>query len=165
MDELPPLVARAHAAARRAGFPLTRAEAGPDRPSACLPGVGRFLAMLAAGCTGGRIGELGTSAGVGASWMASPMPASCTLTTAETDEQLVGHRPTFPGRPMLDPPATGAGQRAGSVTGAVREVHGLSPLTRRLRSLSRSISLTRQVRRGRLPAESPGGQGVCWSAR
>src|SRR6266571_6106011 len=35
---------------------------------------------------------------------------------------------------MLNPAATGAGQRAGSVTGAVREVHGLSPLTGRLRS-------------------------------
>ena len=53
-----------------------------------------------------------------------------------------GHRPApVPGRPLLNPAATGAGQRAGSVTGAVREVHGLSPLTRRLRSLSRSISL------------------------
>ena len=88
MDELPPPVARAQAAARQAGFPLTRAEAGPDRPSACLPGVGRFLAMLAAGCTDGRIGELGTGAGVGASWMASAMPASCTLVTAEADERL-----------------------------------------------------------------------------
>lgn len=88
MDELPPPVARAHAAARQAGFALTWAEAGPDRPSACLPGVGRFLAMLAAGCTGGRIGELGTGAGVGASWMASAMPASCTLITAEADERL-----------------------------------------------------------------------------
>jgi len=44
--------------------------------------------MLAAGCTSGRIGELGTGAGVGASWMASAMPASCTLITAEADEQL-----------------------------------------------------------------------------
>lgn len=88
MNELPPPVARAQAAARRAGFPLTRAEAGPDRASACLPGVGRFLAVLAAGCSGGRIGELGTGAGVGASWMASAMPASCTLITAEADEQL-----------------------------------------------------------------------------
>jgi predicted O-methyltransferase YrrM len=88
MDEVPPLVARAHEAARQAGFPLTRAEAGPGRPSACLPGVGRFLAVLAAGCSGGRIGELGTGAGVGASWMASTMPASCTLVTAEIDDRL-----------------------------------------------------------------------------
>ena len=52
----PPPVARAHALARQAVFPLTREEAGPGRPSACLPGVGRFLAMLAAGCTGGARG-------------------------------------------------------------------------------------------------------------
>jgi hypothetical protein len=53
MDQFPPLVTRAQAAAREAGFPLTREEAGPGRPSACLPGVGRFLAVLAAGCAGG----------------------------------------------------------------------------------------------------------------
>ena len=60
MEEFPPLVERARALAKQEGFPLTREEAGPARASACLPGVGRFLAMLAAGCTGGRIGELGT---------------------------------------------------------------------------------------------------------
>lgn len=84
----PPLVVHAHAAARQAGFPLTRAEAGPGRPSACLPGVGRFLAMLAAGCHGGVLAELGTGAGIGAAWMASAMPADCTLITAELDASL-----------------------------------------------------------------------------
>jgi predicted O-methyltransferase YrrM len=88
MDEFPPLVARAHAVARRVGFPLTREEAGPGRASACLPGVGRFLAMLAAGCAGGRIGELGTGAGIGAAWIASAMPADCVLITAEIDKRL-----------------------------------------------------------------------------
>ena len=88
MDQFPPLVARAQDAARKAGFPLTREEAGPDRPSACLPGVGRFLAVLAAGCAGGRIGELGTGAGIGAGWMASAMPADCVLVTVEIDEAL-----------------------------------------------------------------------------
>jgi hypothetical protein len=111
-----------HAAAHRAGFPLTRAEADPDRPSACLPGVGRFLAMLAAGCTGGRIGELGTSAGVGASCMASPMPASCTLTTAETDEQLAGHRPT-PSRP----PHAGPGSNRGRATSGSDQIRVIAP--------------------------------------
>ena len=90
MEEFPPLVARARALARQAGFPLTREEAGPDRPSACLPGVGQFLAMLAAGCAGGRIGELGTGAGIGAAWMAGAMPADCMLITAEIDERLAG---------------------------------------------------------------------------
>ena len=88
MDQFPPLVMRAHAAARQAGFPLTRDEAGPGRPSACLPGVGRFLAVLAAGCAGGRIGELGTGAGIGAGWIASAMPADCALITVEIDEPL-----------------------------------------------------------------------------
>ena len=88
MEQFPPLVARAQAVARRAGFPLTREQAGPGRPSACLPGVGRFLAVLAAGCAGGRIGELGTGAGIGAGWVASAMPADCVLITVELDESL-----------------------------------------------------------------------------
>jgi predicted O-methyltransferase YrrM len=88
MDQFPPLVMRAQAVARQSGFPLTREEAGPDRPSACLPGVGRFLAVLAAGCAGGRIGELGTGAGIGAAWIASAMPADCMLVTVEIDAVL-----------------------------------------------------------------------------
>jgi predicted O-methyltransferase YrrM len=88
MDELPSLVARAQAVARQMGFPLTREEAEPGHPSASLPGVGRFLAVLAAGCAGGRIGEMGTGAGIGTAWMASAMPDDCTLVTAETDERL-----------------------------------------------------------------------------
>lgn len=88
MERLPSLVTRAQDLARQTGFALTWEEAGPGRPSACLPGVGRFLAVLAAGCAGGRIGELGTGAGIGAGWMASAMPADCALITAEIDEQL-----------------------------------------------------------------------------
>ncbi len=88
MDELPPLVERACAVARQVGFPLTRDEAGPERPSACLPGVGRFLGVLAAGCRAGRIGEIGSGAGVGAAWMTSAMPADCDLVTVEIDVRL-----------------------------------------------------------------------------
>jgi predicted O-methyltransferase YrrM len=88
MEEFPPLVERARVVAGRAGFPLTREEADPDRPSTCLPGVGRFLAVLAAGCCGGRIGELGTGVGVGTAWIASAMPADCVLITVEIAEQL-----------------------------------------------------------------------------
>ncbi len=87
MEEFPPLVMRAQALARQLGFPLTRQEAGYAGPSASLPGVGRFLALLAAGCIGGRIGELGTGVGIGAAWIASAMPASCMLITAEIDQQ------------------------------------------------------------------------------
>ena len=88
MAELPPLVERARAVARQTGFPLTRQEAGPGRPSACLPGVGRFLGVLAADCRAGRIGEIGTGAGVGTAWMASAMPPDCVLITAEIDPRL-----------------------------------------------------------------------------
>lgn len=87
-EQLPPLVRRAQALAQRVGFALTREQAGPSRPSACLPGVGRFLAVLAAGCLGGQIAELGTGAGIGACWIASAMPADCTLITVEVDEPL-----------------------------------------------------------------------------
>jgi predicted O-methyltransferase YrrM len=81
-DDMPLLVQRAYAAARRIGFALTAGESA-GTGSACLPGTGRFLAMLAAGCS--RIGELGTGAGIGAAWMASAMPAGSTLVTAEID--------------------------------------------------------------------------------
>jgi len=85
---VPDLVEHAYAVARQHEFPLTRDEAPAGRPSACLPDVGRFLAMLAAGCRGGAIAELGTGAGIGAAWMASAMPADCTLVTAELDSAL-----------------------------------------------------------------------------
>jgi predicted O-methyltransferase YrrM len=88
VTDAPPLVEQAYAVARRHGFPLTRQEAGPGRPSASLSGVGRFLAMLAAGCAGGAIAELGTGAGIGAAWIAGAMPADCTLVTAELDPVL-----------------------------------------------------------------------------
>jgi predicted O-methyltransferase YrrM len=85
MTGTPQLVERATAAARAAGFPLSRAEAGNSLPSASLPGVGRFLSVLAAGCYGGSIAEFGTGTGIGAAWMAAAMPADCTLVTAEID--------------------------------------------------------------------------------
>jgi hypothetical protein len=44
--------------------------------------------MLAAGCHGGTIAELGTGAGIGAAWISSAMPADCRLVTAELDASL-----------------------------------------------------------------------------
>lgn len=88
MTITPPLVEQAIALARQQGFPLTRQDAAPGQPSACLPDVGRFLAVLAAGCHGGTIAELGTGVGIGAAWLASSMPADCTLVTAELDRHL-----------------------------------------------------------------------------
>ena len=46
MERLPSLVIRARALARQAGFALTREEAGPGRPSACLPGVASAVREL-----------------------------------------------------------------------------------------------------------------------
>ena len=87
MDRFPPLVARARAAARQHGFAHTRDEAHHAGPSASLPGVGRFLAVLAAGCGGGRLAELGTGVGIGTAWMVSAMPPDCTLITVEIDDK------------------------------------------------------------------------------
>jgi predicted O-methyltransferase YrrM len=81
----PDRVRRAYATARRIGFPVTPGDPGRGRGSACRPGTGRFLAMLAAGCHGGLIGELGTGAGIGTAWMSDAMPADCALVTAEID--------------------------------------------------------------------------------
>lgn len=83
--DTPALVSRAHAAAEQIGFPVTSQDPGHGRGSGCQPGVGRFLAMLAAGCHGGRIGELGTGAGIGAAWLSGAMPSDCTLVTCEID--------------------------------------------------------------------------------
>jgi predicted O-methyltransferase YrrM len=83
--DAPDLVQRAVAAARQIGFPVHPDDPGHSRGSASLPGTGRFLAMLAAGCRGGRIGELGTGTGIGTAWMSGAMPADCTLVTAELD--------------------------------------------------------------------------------
>jgi predicted O-methyltransferase YrrM len=104
MEELPPLVRQAHALAKQIGFPLTPDEAGPTGgPTASLPGTGRFLAMLAAGCAGGRIGELGTGAGIGAAWIASAMPADCTLITVEIDEhRAAAARQLFAADPRVE---------------------------------------------------------------
>lgn len=83
--DAPALVQRAVAAARQVGFPVDRDDPGHGRGSASLPGTGRFLAMLAAGCRAGRIAELGTGTGIGAAWMSGAMPPDCTLVTAELD--------------------------------------------------------------------------------
>jgi predicted O-methyltransferase YrrM len=157
VERLPSLVTRAQALARQAGFALTREEAGPGRPSACLPGVGRFLAVLAAGCTGpaqpsppasGRIGELGTGAGIGAGWIASAMPADCALITAEIDEQLASAvRGLFAADPRVE-----------VVTGdALRVLPGRGPArcrpTRRCGQPASSASSS---------AASPGWSGLKW---
>ncbi|MEQ4209182.1 class I SAM-dependent methyltransferase [Actinopolymorpha sp. B9G3] len=85
-NDFPALVREALAAARDLRFPASREEAGGQGPSCSLPDAGRILAMLAAGCHDGRIGETGTGTGVGTAWMASAMPDSATLVTVEVDD-------------------------------------------------------------------------------
>jgi predicted O-methyltransferase YrrM len=51
----------------------------------CRPEQGRLLALLAAGWTGGRIGETGTGCGVGLAWMVSATDAATTLHSIEID--------------------------------------------------------------------------------
>lgn len=43
--------------------------------------------MLAAGCTGGRIGEIGTGTGFATAWMVTAMPHDAQLVTVEAEEQ------------------------------------------------------------------------------
>jgi predicted O-methyltransferase YrrM len=76
-DGLPPLVARAVAAAEREGFELS-----------CRPAHGRLLSVLAGGVGDGRIGETGTGCGVGLAWLASGASPGCRLVSVELDPAL-----------------------------------------------------------------------------
>jgi predicted O-methyltransferase YrrM len=71
---LPPLVERAVAAARQAGF-----------ATSCLPSHGRLLQLLAGGIESGVIGETGTGCGVGLAWLASGARAGVRLVSIEND--------------------------------------------------------------------------------
>ena len=70
--ELPEIVRKANALADALRFPLMpegRPLGYDGPPSACIPQVGRLLQTLAAGKPGGLIGELGTGAGAGTTWV------------------------------------------------------------------------------------------------
>ena len=117
--DTPDLVQRAVEAARQIGFPVHRDDPGHGRGSASLPGTGRFLAMLAAGCHGGRIGELGTGTGIGTAWISGAMPADCTLVTAELDPD----RAAAAARVLAgDSQGHGAGRRRGQPHRGARPV-------------------------------------------
>jgi predicted O-methyltransferase YrrM len=68
------LVWRAVEAARAAGI-----------DQACRPETGRLLQILASIPDPGRLGELGTAAGIGAAWLASGMRSGGSLVTVERD--------------------------------------------------------------------------------
>ena len=71
---VPPLVARAHAAAAELGF---------DR--SCRDEDGLLLHVLAARRGIERIAEIGTGTGVGTAWLATALPPRVPLFTAESD--------------------------------------------------------------------------------
>jgi predicted O-methyltransferase YrrM len=73
---VPPLVVRAAVLAYDLGF-----------DDACLPEQGRLLRVLAAGRSGGRIGETGTGTGVGLAWMVSGADAATSFVSVERDEE------------------------------------------------------------------------------
>jgi predicted O-methyltransferase YrrM len=56
-----------------------------DFPNACRPTHGRLLQALAAGRSGGLIGEAGTGCGVGLAWMASLASAETRFVSVELD--------------------------------------------------------------------------------
>lgn len=90
--EVPVLVAAAKQLATRLGFDLrpegNHAGAASAGPSACLDEVGSFLRVLVASLPAGRIGEVGTGAGVGSAWLASGLANGAKLVTVELDPGL-----------------------------------------------------------------------------
>jgi predicted O-methyltransferase YrrM len=88
---VPPLVERAQALAETLGFALSS-----------RPVVGRLLRTLVASVRDGRIGELGTGAGVGTAWMASTLGPAGMLVTVELDaERAAAAARLFPDLPNV----------------------------------------------------------------
>ena len=90
--EIPTLVSEAKAMAAELGFDL-RPEgnsAGEQQttPSCCIDEVGHLLMTLAATVGNGSLGEIGTGAGVGASWIVSGLSSESTFHTVELDSRL-----------------------------------------------------------------------------
>ncbi len=74
---VPPLVARAKAAAEALGFERS-----------CRNEDGTLLHVLAGRRGVERVAEIGTGAGIGTAWLASALPPGVPLVTAERDERL-----------------------------------------------------------------------------
>ena len=76
---VPPLVARAKAAAASLGF-----------EKSCRDEDGMVMHVLAARRGIERVAEIGTGTGVGTAWLASALAPGVPLVTAERDERLAG---------------------------------------------------------------------------
>ena len=91
-EDLPPLVAKAVAAARESGF-----------GQSCLPEHGLLLRLLAGGVGAGVIGETGTGCGVGLAWLASGAAADARLVSVERDQARVAKAgQVFAGEPRVE---------------------------------------------------------------
>lgn len=90
-SNLPPLVKKAVDLATSLGF-----------ENSCLPGHGQLLAVLAAGRSGGLVGETGTGCGVGLAWMVSAATADTRFISVELDpERAEAARELFVGSPQV----------------------------------------------------------------
>jgi hypothetical protein len=91
LTDLPPLVERAVAVARREGF-----------ANSCRPEQGRLLLALAAGAQ--TIGETGTGCGVGLAWLASGARPGTRLRLAQLLAQALRQLPSrrFSGAPAAN---------------------------------------------------------------
>ena len=90
--ETPELVQRAYEQAVRTGFPvmLEGRPIGYSGPATTIiPEDGALLRMLAATHQDGRIGEIGTGAGVSTAWLLSGMSEGSSLLTCDIDDSLV----------------------------------------------------------------------------
>ena len=85
--KVPAIVQAAKRTAVDAGFDLRPGGnpigGSPVGPSACLDEVGSLLRALATSMPQGRIGEVGTGAGVGTAWLAAGLSSTATLTSVE----------------------------------------------------------------------------------
>ena len=89
---VPDLVKETKQLADAMGFPQrpegNRVGSQAASPSCCIDEVGSLLRILASSIVGGRIGEIGTGAGVGTAWLASGLRGGTTLVSIEIDEKL-----------------------------------------------------------------------------
>lgn len=91
LSGLPLIVAQAVELATRMGF-----------EKSCLPEQGRLLSVLAAGRTGGVIGETGTGCGVGLAWIVSAVSSTTRIVSVELDqERATAARELFSGYPNV----------------------------------------------------------------
>lgn len=90
--QVPDLVQRAKELAVELAFDLrpegNRAGTEPLGPSCCIDEVGSLLRTLSSSIRTGKIGEIGTGAGVGSAWIVSGMNSGVTFATAEIDSSL-----------------------------------------------------------------------------